>query len=39
MGRTLEVSRITMADALRGKVYRENLIPGTPDAGSPVGAK
>ncbi|MGA2845488.1 MAG: TolC family protein [Candidatus Acidiferrales bacterium] len=39
MGRTLEVSRITMADALRGKAYRENLIPGTPDAGSPVGAK
>src|ERR1700683_734526 len=39
MGRTLEVSRITMADALRGKVYRENLIPGTPDAGSPLGAK
>jgi outer membrane protein len=39
MGRTLEVNRITMADALRGKVYRERHIPGTPDNDSPIGAK
>ena len=39
MGRTLEVNRITMADALRGKVYREKLIPGTPDTDSSIGAK
>jgi outer membrane protein len=39
MGRTLEVNRITMADALRGKVYREKFIPGTPDTDSPIGAK
>jgi len=39
MGRTLEVNRITMADALRGKVYRERQIPGTPDNDSPIGAK
>jgi outer membrane protein TolC len=39
MGRTLEVNRITMADALRGKVYREKQIPGTPDNDSPIGAK
>src|SRR5580693_8821667 len=39
MGRTLEVNRITMADALRGKIYREKQIPGTPDNDSPIGAK
>jgi outer membrane protein len=39
MGRTLEVNRITMADALRGKVYRDRQIPGTPDNDSPIGAK
>jgi outer membrane protein len=39
MGRTLEVNRITMADALRGKIYREKLIPGTPSGDSPIGAK
>jgi outer membrane protein len=39
MGRTLEANRITVADALRGKIYREKLIPGTPDADSPIGAK
>ncbi len=39
MGRTLEVNRITMADALRGKTYREKLIPGTPDTDSSIGAK
>jgi outer membrane protein len=39
MGRTLEVNRITMADALRGKIYRDRNIPGTPDAGESIGAK
>jgi outer membrane protein TolC len=39
MGRTLEVNRITMADALRGKIYRDKLIPGTLDAGDSMGAK
>jgi outer membrane protein TolC len=39
MGRTLEVNRITMADALRGKIYREKLIPGTPDGDDSIGAK
>ncbi|MGB8542043.1 MAG: TolC family protein [Candidatus Acidiferrales bacterium] len=39
MGRTLEVNRITMADALRGKVYRDKLIPGTPDTDGSIGAK
>jgi len=39
MGRTLEVNRITMADALRGKIYREKLIPGTPDRDDSIGAK
>ena len=39
MGRTLEVNRITMADALRGRIYREKHIPGTPDNDSPIGAK
>ena len=37
MGRTLEVNRITMADALRGTIYREKNIPGTPD--DAIGAK
>jgi outer membrane protein len=31
MGRTLEVNNITVADALRGKVLHDPLIPGTPD--------
>jgi outer membrane protein TolC len=31
MGRTLEVSHITVSDALRGKVQQAPLIPGTPD--------
>ena len=39
MGRTLEVNHITMADARRGKIYRDPLIPGTPDADTVVGAK
>jgi len=39
MGRTLEVNRITMADALRGKIYHEKLIPGTPDGDDSIGAK
>jgi outer membrane protein TolC len=37
MGRTLEANRITMADALRGRIYREKNIPGAPD--DPIGAK
>jgi outer membrane protein len=39
MGRTLEANHISVADALRGKIYREKLIPGTPDTDSPIGAK
>jgi outer membrane protein len=39
MGRTLEANRITVADALRGKIYREKLIPGTPDTDDSIGAK
>ena len=39
MGRTLEVNRITMADAQRGKIYRDRNIPGTPDVGESIGAK
>jgi outer membrane protein len=39
MGRTLEVQHITVADAMRGTPARDPLIPGTPDAGSMVGAK
>jgi outer membrane protein len=39
MGRTLEVNRITMADALRGKIYRDKNIPGTPDLADSMGAK
>ncbi len=31
MGRTLEVSHITVSDALKGKVLQAPLIPGTPD--------
>ncbi|MGA7852401.1 MAG: TolC family protein [Candidatus Acidiferrales bacterium] len=39
MGRTLEVNHITVADALRGTVGRDPLIPGTPNADTGVGAK
>ena len=39
MGRTLEVNRITMADALRHQIYRQKLIPGTPDTDDSMGAK
>jgi outer membrane protein len=39
MGRTLEVNRITVADALRGVTGRAPLIPGTPNADAGVGAK
>src|ERR1700691_3661735 len=39
MGRTLEVNRITMADAQRGKIYRDRNIPATPDVGESIGAK
>jgi outer membrane protein TolC len=31
MGRTLDVNHITVAEALRGKVFHDPLIPGTPD--------
>ena len=31
MGRTLEVNHILVSDAMRGKVYRQPLIPGTPE--------
>jgi outer membrane protein len=39
MGRTLEVSHITVAEALRGNVTRAPLIPGTRDDLAPLGAK
>jgi outer membrane protein len=39
MGRTLEVAHITVAEALRGSVGREPLIPGTLDPRKTVGAK
>jgi outer membrane protein TolC len=39
MGRTLEANHITVADALRGNVPHEPLIPGTPEAQSTLGAK
>src|SRR5580658_5769486 len=39
MGRTLEVQHITVADAMRGSMTRDPLIPGTPEPGSVVGAK
>ena len=39
MGRTLEVSHITVADALRGNVTRDPLIPGSRDPHDAVGAK
>ena len=39
MGRTLEVAHITVAEALRGSVGREPLIPGTLDPKKTVGAK
>ena len=39
MGRTLEVQHITVADAMRGEMTKDPLIPGTPDPGSMVGAK
>jgi len=31
MGRTLEVNRIVVSDAIRGKALRQPLIPGTPE--------
>jgi len=37
MGRTLEANHIVVADALRGKVYREPNIPGTPDTETIAG--
>src|SRR6202050_1011444 len=39
MGRTLEVQHITVADAMRGEMMRDPLIPGTPVPGSALGAK
>jgi hypothetical protein len=39
MGRTLEVAHITVADALRGGVGREPLIPGALDPQKTIGAK
>jgi outer membrane protein len=39
MGRTLEVQHITVADAMRGEMTRDPLIPGTPVPGSVIGAK
>jgi outer membrane protein len=39
MGRTLEVQHITVADAMRGEMTKDPLIPGTPVPGSVVGAK
>ena len=39
MGRTLEVNHITVADALRGGLTREPLIPGSLDPQNSVGAK
>ena len=39
MGRTLEVNHITVADALRGTMTHDPLIPGTPDPSTAVGAK
>jgi outer membrane protein len=39
MGRTLEVQHITVADAMRGEMTRDPLIPGTPVPGSVLGAK
>jgi len=39
MGRTLEVQHITVADAMRGEMSKDPLIPGTPTSGSVVGAK
>ena len=39
MGRTLEVHHITVADALRGGVTHDPLIPGSRDPQDTVGAK
>jgi len=39
MGRTLEVSHITVAEAMRGTTSRDPLIPGTPEPTTRVGAK
>jgi hypothetical protein len=38
VGRTLEVNRVTIADAQGGKVYRDTLIPGTRD-GQVIGTE
>lgn len=37
MGRTLEVNNVTLADAKKGQMSRDTLIPGTPVSGDLVG--
>jgi outer membrane protein TolC len=39
VGRTLEVNHIIVADARKGKIYRQPNIPGTPDADGGVPGK
>ncbi len=39
VGRTLDVNHITVADARRGKIYRQPNIPGAPDPGAGVPGK
>jgi outer membrane protein TolC len=39
VGRTLDVNHITVADARRGKVYRQPNIPGAPDPTAGVPGK
>jgi len=39
MGRTLEVAHITVAEAMRGSVNHEPLIPGSLDPQKTIGAK
>jgi len=39
VGRTLDVNHIVVADARRGKVYRQPNIPGVPDPSAGVSGK
>ncbi|HSY58627.1 MAG TPA: TolC family protein [Terriglobales bacterium] len=39
VGRTLDVNHIIVADASRGKVYRQPNIPGAPDANNGIPGK
>jgi outer membrane protein len=39
VGRTLDVNHITVADARRGKIYRQPNIPGAPDSSAGVPGK